>query len=621
MDPVTPLRSHPILRLLRLTLPFKWEITLAVLLGTATVGSGIGLMATSSYIISAAALHPSIAALEVAIVGVRFFGVSRGIFRYGERYVSHTVTFRLLARLRTWFYERLEPLAPARMQEFRTGDLLTRIVGDVETLQQFYVRVLAPPAVALLTTLGMWIFFATFDLRLANALVVFLVLAGVFVPLLTYALARSAGRRLITARGELETAALDGIQGMAELLAYGRADQQHERLACLNRVLVRAQAHLACVSALGRALLSFLTNTATLTVLILAIPLVTSGHLSGVLLATLALGAAASFEAVAPLPEALRHLASSREAAERLFAIVDAPPRVSDPAQPVAIPTQPALDVNGLRFRYAPDLPSALDDVSFTLRPGKLVAIVGPSGAGKSTLANLLLRFWDYDAGSICLGDRELRACAADDVRARIAVVPQQTHLFNGTIRQNLLIARSDATELKLDDAIRRAGLGAFLAGLPQSYETAVGEEGLLLSGGERQRVAIARALLKDSPLLLLDEPTANLDPVTERQVMCDLLDLGRDRATLLITHRLVGLSAADEILVLVGGRVVERGREDDLLRQRGIYHHLWRLQHQMLSSVTPDENAANEDVPQAFPANEHAPAASDRQIDAVMPM
>jgi thiol reductant ABC exporter CydC subunit len=576
----------PVLRLLRLTLPFKWEIVLAVLLGAATVGSGVGLMATSSYIISAAALHPSIAALEVAIVGVRFFGVARGVFRYLERYVSHTVTFKLLARLRVWFFERLEPLAPARLMEERSGDLLARIVGDVETLQHFYVRVLAPPAVALVTTLGMWIFFATYDPRLANTLLVFLFLAGVAVPLLAYALGRTAGREVIAARAALATQVLDGVQGMAELVAFGQAARQQARIAALNRDVVRLQARLARVTALSSALLTMFTSAATLAVLVVAIPLVTSGRLPGVLLAVLALAAAASFEAVAPLPLALQQLASSRAAAERLFAIVDAEPRVKEPAHPAEVIGPATLDVADLTFRYTPGQPPALDDVSFSLRPGKLVAVVGPSGAGKSTLVNVLLRFWDYEDGSVMLAGHELREYRGEDVREHFAVVPQRAHLFNGSIRQNLLLAHPSAAQVQLDAAARHAGLAEFIASLPEGYDTPIGEQGLLLSGGERQRLAIAQAILKGRPLLLLDEPTANLDPATERQVMRDLLELAHDRAVLLITHRLVGLEAADEILVLDRGKIVKRGCERDLLRQGGLYRRLWRLQHNLLGEA-----------------------------------
>ncbi len=584
-DPMKAIARHPLVRICALLRPFAGEITLAVCFGAATIAAGIALMATSAYIISRAALHPSIAVLEVAIVGVRFCGLARGVFRYSERYYSHQVTFRLLAQLRGWFYEAIEPLAPARLLRFRGGDLLARAVGDVETLQHFYVRVLAPPIVALLTSLGMWVFLATFDLRLANALLLFLLLAGVGLPALIYALSCGAGAALVNVRAELAAQVTDGIEGLPELIAFGQQDRYLGHITALGHEQARLEGRLARITGLREGLGALLTNLAVLTVLAIAIPLVATGRLPGVLLAVLALAAAASFEAVAPLPAALQQLGASAAAAGRLFELVDAGPAVATPTHPEPLPPAPAsLHVERLRFRYAPGEVPALDSVSLTLAPGELVALVGPSGAGKSTLANVLLRFWDYDEGSITLGGRELRACDPDAVRGRFAVVSQQTHLFNGTVRQNLLVARPDATEDELLAAVRRAHLEEVVAALPQGLETQIGEQGLCLSGGERQRVAIARAFLKDAPFLLLDEPTANLDTATEREVLAAIHELARGRATLLITHRLVGLADAREILVLDRGRVAGRGRESDLLAREGLYRRMWALQRDVVA-------------------------------------
>lgn len=571
------------LRLVRLAWPYRWWMALSVLLGFATVGSAIGLMATAAWIIARAALHPSIAVLNVAIVGVRFFGIARGVFRYLERVVSHQTTFRLLSRMRVWLYERIEPLAPARLSDYHSGDLLSRISADIDTLENFYVRVLAPPAVAVLVTLMMAIFFGVIDLRLALALVAYLAVTGIGVPLLTRRLGRSAGQSLVATRGELNAALLDGVQGLADLVAYGQQTRQIERVRALSERIHREQMHMARIGGLDAALGALLTGLAVITVLALAIPLVGEGRLGGVMLAVLALATISSFEAVLALPQAFQHLESNLAAARRLFDLVDASPAVVDPPDPLPAPERCDLVVRDLRFRYAPGDPPALDGVSFTLPQGGKLAIVGASGAGKSTLVNLLMRFWDYDEGSITLGGQELRCMRQDDVRAQFAVVRQDTHLFSGTIRDNLLLARPDASEQDLIAAAQQAQLDTFIRSLPQGYDTWIGEQGLALSGGERQRLAIARAVLKNAPILVLDEATANLDAVTEQAVMAAITHAMRDRTTLMITHRLVRLEDVDEILVLDAGRVVERGRHADLLAREGVYHHLWDLQRQEL--------------------------------------
>jgi thiol reductant ABC exporter CydC subunit len=561
-------------------------MALAALLGFATVGSGIGLMATSAYIVAKAALQPSIADLQVAIVGVRFFGIARGVFRYLERLVSHDVNFRLLARLRVWFYKSLEPLAPARLMHYRSGDILSRIVADIETLEHLYVRVVAPPIVAVLVAILMWFFMWRYDLWLAITTLISMALAGVGVPLLTRALSREPARRLVSLRSELNASLVDGVQGVAELLAFGGEERHQERVGTLSREVAALQERMARIGGLHNSLTGLLTTLAVLVALIVAIPLVTAGELDGVSLAVLALAVIASFEAVASLPLAAQYLENSLEAGRRLFEIVDAEPPVHDPPPPSPTTRGYSLQLKNLRFRYAADEPPALDGVSFTLPQGGSLAVVGPSGAGKSTLVNLLLRFWEYDEGHITLGGQELRTYRGEDLRRMIGVVSQHTYLFNATVRDNLLLARPDAGRAEIERVAREAQIHDFIESLPQGYNTWVGEQGLKLSGGQRQRLAVARALLKDAPILVLDEPTANLDSLTECDVMGAIHSLMVGRTTLIITHRLVGLEAVDEILVLRAGRVVERGPHHDLWQMGGFYRRMWDLQHQVLENA-----------------------------------
>lgn len=567
-------------RLLALMAPYWKSMLLATILGFLTVASGVGLMTTSAFLISGAALHPPVLELMEAIVGVRFFGIARAVFRYLERYFSHDATFRVLSRMRVWFYTALEPLAPARLMEYRSGELVSRIVADVGTLEQFYLRVLAPPLVALMVLLGVFAFLAWFGFSLAYAQLFFFLAAAVAVPLGVGALGRGTGRRMVETRSALNAQMVDTIQGMTEIAAFNRAGQQQEQVEALSRKFLDLQGRVAGIRGLSSALVGLLMNLAMWSILLLAIPLVTRGKLDGVYLAMLALGVLSSFEAALPLPLVFQHLGESLAAARRLFAIIDARPMIRDLPGPSPEPQRFDLRVRGLHFRYVPEEPWALNGLDFVLPEGGRLAIVGPSGAGKSTLVNLFLRFWDYGEGSISLGGHELKAFSPEELRRYMSVVTQHTYLFNASVRDNLLLAKPGAGEEELRQAAREAKIHEFIQSLPQGYDTYVGERGFKLSGGQRQRLAIARALLKNAPVLLLDEVTAGLDPVTGREVMESINRLMEGRTTLVITHRLTGLDGMDEILVLERGRILERGQHKELLEKGGLYRRMWELQN-----------------------------------------
>ncbi len=559
-------------------------MALAVLLGFATIGSGIGLMMTSSYLIARAALQPSIADVRVPITGVRFFGIARGVFRYLERLVTHDATFRILARLREWFFRAAVARAPELATRWRSGDALNRVVSDVETLENAFARLVAPPLTALLIAgLCAWLF-ARFGGRLSMVLLAGYAFGGVAVPLITQALARAAGARLVALRAEIQACAVDVVQGLADLLVFNRAADHRRRLDALSAEWADLQRRLGMLAGLHEALTTLAMNATVLGMLAAAAPMVRDGALSGVLLSVVSLGVMAAFEAVTPLPQAFLHLAQVRGAAERVFAIGDAPiaeaPAGLVPPAPIGAPSRYDLKIDALTFAYAPGAPPVLRDLSLDVPAGSKVAVVGASGSGKTTLARLLARLHEPSTGAIRIGGCDLRAFDADAPTFPVAVAPQHPWLFNGTIRENLRIARPDATDEELQCCADRGQAAAFIDALPDSWDTQIGEQGLHLSGGQRRRLAVARGLLQEAPILVFDEPTADLDAATERALMEALWSVD-GRTVIVITHRLVGLDRADRVVVIEEGRIVQQGPHAALAAVPGRYRDLLAIQRE----------------------------------------
>lgn len=576
-------------RLLLLLFPFWWLVLLAILVGSLTIVSNMGLLSLAAYLIAASAFAPLLAALMLPIYGVRLFGVSRAVARYIERLVSHDVTFRLLARLRTSVYHRLEAIAPAYSLLERSGDVLSRLVSDVEELQNVYLNLLAPLVIWLIIMILTYSLFAIFSVTLARVAVAFLLLTGLGIPLLAAFLARGSGKCRLETRAALKSQVVDDVQGVRDILACSATNAQLKKLVQLDERLGQLQRRMAQVTGMQLALNDGTANLALWIILVLAIPLVSAHAIGGVYLAFLALLILASFESVTPLAQAFQFLGHAYGAGARLFQVIDMQPSVRESSTPLTVTSADSssiqtLEFSRVSFSYNQRENEMVHDISFRLEPGKRIALVGPSGAGKSTIIRLALRFYDCAHGTILRDGQDIRDYAVDDVRQVYSVVMQDTYLFNDTIRNNLLLARSKATEVELERVIEQAGLTEYIRHLPNGLETWVGEQGLKLSAGERQRLAIARALLKDAPILLLDEATAHLDPLTEREVLDALDVLMQGRTTLLVTHRLVAMERMDEILVLDAGRIVERGTHEQLLRENGMYKQLFDVQNDFLS-------------------------------------
>ncbi|SMQ17511.1 ATP-binding cassette, subfamily C, CydCD [Streptomyces sp. Ag82_O1-12] len=549
----------------------RGRLGLALLLGSLALGSAVGLMATSGWLISRASQHPPVLYLMMAVTATRAFGIGRAVFRYAERLVSHDAVLRMLADTRVAVFRRLERLAPAGLRRVRRGDLLSRLVADVDALQDYWLRWLLPAGAAVVVSAAS-VGFAAWLLPEAGAvLTAGLLAAGVGVPLITGAVARRAEHRLAPARGVLATRVTDLLTGTAELTVAGALPARTARTREADGVLTRVASRAATATALGDGLTALISGLTVTAAALVGAQAVAAGRLDGVTMAVVVLTPLAAFEAVLGLPLAAQYRQRVRRSAERVYEVLDATEPVREPERPRQAPTSPfPLVVAGLTARHAGQDRDALAGLDLTLEEGRRIAVVGPSGSGKTTLAQVLLRFLDTQGGSYTLAGVDAYGLRSDDVRGLVGLCAQDAHLFDSSLRENLLLARKDAGEEHLRAALGRARLLDWADSLPDGLDTLVGEHGARLSGGQRQRLALARALLADFPVLVLDEPAEHLDLPTADALTADLLAATTGRTTLLITHRLAGLEAVDEVIVLDEGRVVQRGPYAELLAADG---------------------------------------------------
>ncbi|WP_280898877.1 MULTISPECIES: thiol reductant ABC exporter subunit CydD [unclassified Streptomyces] len=551
--------------------PRRGRLALALLLGSLALGSAVGLMATSGWLISRASQQPPVLYLMVAVTATRAFGIGRAVFRYAERLVSHDAVLRMLADTRVAVYRRLERLAPAGLRTARRGDLLSRLVADVDALQDYWLRWLLPAGAAVVVSAASVGFTAWLLPEAGAALAVGLLAAGAGVPLITGAVARRAERRLAPARGELSTRVTDLLTGTAELTVAGALPGRAAEARRADGVLTRIASRAATATALGDGLTALICGLTVTATALVGAQAVAAGRLGGVAMAVVVLTPLAAFEAVLGLPLAVQYRQRVRRSAERVHEVLDAPEPVREPEHARQAPASPfPVVLRGVTARHEGQDRDALAGLDLTLAEGRRIAVVGASGSGKTTLAQVLLRFLDADSGTYTLGGVDAYGLHSDDVRRLVGLCAQDAHLFDSSVRENLLLAKKDASEEELRDALRRARLLDWAESLPDGLDTLVGEHGAWLSGGQRQRLALARALLADFPVLLLDEPAEHLDLPTADALTADLLAATEGRTTLLITHRLAGLESVDEVVVLDEGRVVQRGSYAELAGVEG---------------------------------------------------
>ena len=553
--------------------PWWRRLAVVTVSGTSRVAAYIGVAVFGALIVAGLKTgHPT----RDLLIGLAIVAPLAGILHWFESWQAHTMAYYLLADMRIALFRKLDALAPGYLLRRRSGDLVALATQDVETIEYFYAHTVGPAIVAIIVPLAVLVALAAFAWAIALVLLPFLLFA-VLSPVLLRQRIDRLGAAARAGLGHLNAHVADTIQGLAELVVFQSIDRRRSEFADLVRHCQALRLKVLSDISVQDVQLEMATGLGGLSVALVGGLLAASGRLDGVLLPLLTLLATSAFLPVSEIAHVSRQLADTFASAHRLRAVHDEPVLVTDgPGTPV-LPSRHggAIAISNVAFRYPGTQRPVLRGINLDIRPGSTVALVGPSGSGKTTLANLLLRFWDPTEGTNALDGYDLRQYQLDALRSRIALVAQDTYLFNDTLRANVALAKPDASEIEIRQALERAALGGFVDALPDRLDTRVGERGVQLSGGQRQRVAIARAFLKNAPVLILDEATSHLDAISETQVRHALVELMRDRTTIVIAHRLSTVHDADLIAVLDAGRLVESGTHSALIARGGLYAEL----------------------------------------------
>ena len=566
-------------RLMRLIRPEWLEFAITVGSGLVKAGATIALGVASAMLAGRVATGGGLGYLIPIVLAL---AVTVALFSWIESWISHDMAYRILADMRIKLFDTLDRLAPAYMYSRRSGDLTSVVTSDIETVESFFAHAAGPILVAIMVPLVALGFLLNMSWLLALVLVPFLILVG----LSPHYIGRHTdrlGNRLRTELGEVNAHMADSVQGLREVVVFSqdgrRLQEIHDKSDALTGLQVRYGRQLG----FQQGAIEGIQAVGALVVLILGAYLVNEGLLAAAALPVATMLALTCFTPVAEIARIVKELANAFGSGRRVFAVQDEPVPVDDGHDvPTTTVAAPAVEFSDVWFNYGPGEPQALSGVSFAADAGQTVALVGPSGAGKTTVAHLLMRFWDPQQGRITFGGHDIRDFTLDDLRSRISLVSQDIYLFNMSIRENLRMARPDATDEEIEEAAKMASADEFIRRFPRGYDSVVGERGTSISGGQRQRLAIARALLKQAPILILDEATSHLDTENEREVRAAIAELMQDRTTLVIAHRLSTVRDADKIIVLDDGRVTQHGTHDALVGSEGTYAQLVRVQVQL---------------------------------------
>ena len=551
-------------------------LSLGIVLAIATLLASIGLLTLSGWFLAGTAIAgiPGITFFNYMLpaAGVRGAAISRTAGRYAERLVSHSATFRVLKHLRVFTFEKILPLTPGGIARFRQGELLNRLVGDVETLDHLYLRVISPIVSALVVIAVLTFGLGFLDQNLAYVLGGFMTFLLFALPVVFYHAGKPIGIQLTTLRAQYRTLLTSALQGQAELTVFGAQHRFREQLTEIEQCWLIQQQRQAGLTGMSQAVIILATGFAVALMLWLASGIQWPYRESGAIIALFVFCALAAFEALGPVAVAFQHLGQVMTSAERVSQIVDTKPEVTFPDNGPAATDNVSVALSGVGFTYPGQPLPVLQNVSLTLRAGEHIALLGKTGCGKSTLLQLMTRAWDVSEGEIRINDKYIAEYDEQTLRSLMAVVPQRIHVFNNTLRANLHIGDMQTTDTQLNAVLSQVGLDNLLEN-DQGLNGWIGEGGRQLSGGEQRRLGIARALLHNAPFLLLDEPTEGLDADTEQHILTLLREVGRNRTMLIITHRLQGLEHMDTLCVMDDGQIAEQGTHDALLARRGRYY------------------------------------------------